>query len=194
VAVAGPSDVERDLQMLATELRRLEGEYNMFFAGRLPRPPTQTRARVESLLKRFERVHLETAALRFRLSTLQARYSSFAELWDRGLRAREEGRPGPFLRRPGQGSAKAAGEHVVHVASFTDPTSETEKLERLYEALMDARRQAGEPVVPFHRFAELVRTNVAKLRETDASEVAFRVVVSNGKVNLTATAGRSVKR
>jgi hypothetical protein len=32
-------DIERELQVLEAELRRLEGEYNMYFAGRLPRPP-----------------------------------------------------------------------------------------------------------------------------------------------------------
>ncbi len=36
------SDFERELQMLEVELRRLEAEYNMFFAGRLPRLPWET--------------------------------------------------------------------------------------------------------------------------------------------------------
>ena len=37
---------------LEAELKRLEAEYNMFFAGRLPRPPWETRGRVEALVKR----------------------------------------------------------------------------------------------------------------------------------------------
>ena len=32
------SDLERDLQTLGAEMRKLEGDYNLFFAGRLPRP------------------------------------------------------------------------------------------------------------------------------------------------------------
>ena len=39
------SDVQRDLQTLETELKKLEAEYNMFFSGRLPRPPLETRGR-----------------------------------------------------------------------------------------------------------------------------------------------------
>ena len=35
--------VERELKILEGELRQLEAEYNMYFAGRLPRPPVETR-------------------------------------------------------------------------------------------------------------------------------------------------------
>src|SRR5437868_4161300 len=39
VIAVPPSDIERDLMRLEAELKRLEAEYNMFFSGRLPRPP-----------------------------------------------------------------------------------------------------------------------------------------------------------
>jgi hypothetical protein len=51
---------------------------------------------------------------------------------------------------------------------------------------MDARREAGDDVVPFHRFAALVKDQVTKLKETGVAEVAFRVAVVEGKVNFTA--------
>jgi hypothetical protein len=93
------TDVERDLQALATELQRLEAAYNMYFAGRLPRPPLESRSRVDATFKRLERSAIEGVALRFRYSTLQARYAAFTDLWERGVRAREEGRTGPFATR-----------------------------------------------------------------------------------------------
>jgi len=40
-------------------------------------------------------------------------------------------------------------------------------------------------VVPFHRFAALVKDQVAKVREDGADHVAFRVTMTDGKVNLT---------
>ena len=52
-------------------------------------------------------------------------------------------------------------------------------------ALMDARRELGEDVVPFHRFAALVKDQVSKLRDSGTAEVAFRVAVKDGKVNFT---------
>ena len=85
-----PSDTTRDLAALEAELKRLEAEYNMFFAGRLPRPPWETRTRVEGMVKRLDRTHISNTGERFRFTTLQSRYATFIDLWDRGLRAREE--------------------------------------------------------------------------------------------------------
>jgi hypothetical protein len=62
---------------------------------------------------------------------------------------------------------------------------EMDKLHSLYDTLMDARRQIGDDVVPFHRFAALVKDQVSKLRDTGSPEVAFRVAVKDGKVNFT---------
>jgi hypothetical protein len=186
--VAESGEIHRDLQVLAAELKRLEAEYNMFFAGRLPRPPWETRGRVEAIIKRWDRGHIESSADRFRFTTLQSRFATFADLWDRGLRAREEGRPGPFSppaepRAPRKRDDKSG---VVHVTAFRDPMQEMDKLHALYDSLMDARRQAGQDVVPFHRFAGLVKDQVSKLRDAGSSEVAFRVALKDGKVNLTA--------
>jgi len=173
--------------MLDAALRQLEAEYNMYFAGRLPRPPIESRKRVEQLVTRLDRMHIQNYADRFRFTTLQSRYATFIDLWDRGLRSREEGRAGPFgapppkqVRKPKEPDAQ-----VVHVASFQDPMREMDKLHTLYDSLMDARREAGDEVVPFHRFAALVKDQVAKVRETGANEVAFRVTMTEGKVGFT---------
>jgi hypothetical protein len=102
MTVVPPSETERNLQRLEGEIRRLETEYNMYFAGRLRTPPWDTRRRVDDLLKQFDRAYIPNYGERFRFSTLQARAAKLAELWDRGMRAREEGRGGPFVpRRPG---------------------------------------------------------------------------------------------
>ncbi len=83
-------------------------------------------------------------------------------------------------------------DRVVCVASFADPGHEAEKLRVFYEAMAEARRDAGQLPVPFHRFAELVREQVQALRAGPAGEVAFRVTLQDGKVNLTARALKGV--
>lgn len=184
------SEIQRDLQILEAELRRLEAEYNMYFAGRLPRPPWETRGRVQAIVKRWERAHIDTSIEKFRFNTLQSRFATFAELWDRGMRAREEGRPGPFAhhrRRPEEKREEPAA-RILYVAAFTDPVREHDKLCELYESLMDARREVGAEVVPFHKFADLVRKQVQTLKAKGSPEVAFRVAVSEGKVNFTVRA------
>jgi hypothetical protein len=190
-----PSEIERDLQRLEAELKRLEAEYNMFFAGRLPRPPWETRGRVDAILKQYDRAHVGSYGERFRLSTLQARYATFVDLWDRGLRAREEGRPGPFSRQGLNADAVKKGpeDRILHVASFEDPVQEIDKLTELYESLSEARREVGQDQVPFHKFADLVKGQVKQLRATGSPEVAFRVAVKDGKVSFTARALRGAK-
>jgi hypothetical protein len=191
-AIDVPShEIDPQITRLEGELKRLEAEYNMYFAGRLPRPPWETRARVEHLIKTIERGHIQNFGDRFRLSTLQARFATFVDLWDRGLRAREEGRAGPFahLKNENQPTeARPPQDRVLHVASFRDLAAETDKLRDLYESLADARRQIGHDSVPFHKFAELVKTQVQKLQASGSTEVAFRVAMKDGKVDFTARA------
>lgn len=201
--MAEPHDIQRDLKQLEVELKRLEAEYNMFFAGRLPRPPWETRGRVDAIVKRWDRGYIQASVDRFRFNTLQSRYAAFCEVWDRGMRAKEEGRPGPFVHqlppRPGQpaaeqehdGGEKPAKRKVVNVTSLSDPMREIDKVQAMYDSLMEARRQSGEDVIPFHKFAAVVRDQVKKLREKGNPEVAFRVSVKDGKVSFTA---RGIKR
>ena len=77
------SDVQRDLLALAADLKRLEAEYTMFFNGRLPRPPWETRGRVEATIKRWGRGHIQSTSDRFRFEMLQSRFQSLIDLWDR---------------------------------------------------------------------------------------------------------------
>jgi hypothetical protein len=183
-----PSTFDRDLTRLEADLKQLEAEYNMFFSGRLPKPPWDTRARVEAEVKKIDRGHIPNTGDRFRFSTLQSRYATFIDLWDRGLRAREEGRPGPFAQKPSSIEPVKRGpeNRILHVSSFKDPVREIDKLTDLYESLAEARREVGEDAPPFHKFAELVKTQVKKLRDGGSPEVAFRVAVKDGKVNFTA--------
>jgi hypothetical protein len=162
----------------------------MYFAGRLPRPPWETRSRVETLVKQYDRAYIQNYGDRFRFHTLQARFATFVDLWDRGLRAREEGRAGPFVhKKPDKaGPAQRSEDKIMHVAAFRDPLKEMDKLHDLYNSLVEARREVGEDAVPFHKFAELVKTQVKKLKSSGTPEVAFRVAVKDGKVNFTARA------
>ena len=188
------SNLDKDLRQLEVELKQLEAEYNMYFSGRLPKPPWETRARVAALVKQYDRAYIQNTGDRFRFHTLQSRYAAFIDLWDRGLKAREEGRPGPFAQqRPKVNEKKGPEDKILHVAAFRDPVREIDKLTELYDSLAEARREVGEAQVPFHKFAELVKGQVQKLREAGSTEVAFRVAVKDGKVNFTARGLKGVQ-
>ena len=189
--MAESANVDDELTFLEAEIKKLEAEYNMYFAGRLQRPPWEMRKRVEGLVKKLDRTHIANYGQRFRFSSLQSRFSKSLDLWDRGLRAREEGRPGPFAQqRPEETKSRPARpeDRVVHVATFHDPLKEMEKVHQLYDNLAQARREAGQEAIPFHKFADLIKTQVNSLKQSGTPEVAFRVIVRDGKVAVTARA------
>jgi hypothetical protein len=186
------NDFEPAFRALEADLRKLEAEYNMFFAGQLPRPPWETRTTVDHATKHLDRaVNADgTYADRFRLHTIQARFMTFVELWDRGLRAREEGRPGPFSSprsaEPEQAVDARPADRIVYVTTFINPMDELDKLQELYDRLTVVRRDLGASQVPFHKFASLVREHVKAIQKRGAPEVAFRVAVQEGKIAFTA--------
>jgi hypothetical protein len=194
LTIVPASEIERELTRLEADLKRLEAEYNMFFAGRLARPPWETRSRVEAAVKQIDRSPLINTGERFRFLTLQTRFATFVDLWDRGIRAREEGRPGPFSHAapPRAPREKRPEDRILHVAAFTDPLQQMDKLHELYDSVSEARREVGADNVPFHRFAELVKTQVEKMKAENGGEVAFRVALKDGKVSFTARALRGV--
>src|SRR5690349_6213406 len=171
----------------------------MYFAGRFPRPPWETRKRVEVMVRRIDRMVINNTGHRFRFSTLQARFTSFVDLWDRGQRSRDEGRPGPFAQprpveeRPAAQPAQKDNA-VVHVATFKDPLKEMDKLHELYDNLAEMRRQAGQDSIPFHKFADLVKTQVEQMKDKGNGEVAFRVAMKDGKVALSARSMKGDKK
>jgi hypothetical protein len=193
VAKSHTSDVERDLQKLETGLKNLEAQYNMYFSGRLPKPPWETRSAVEALVKRYDRGFIQNYGDRFRFQTLQSRWQSLIDLWDKGLRAREEGRPGPFAQpqRAAPEEPKKAENRILRVAAFSNVMREQDKLHELYESLAEARHEVGLEPVPFHKFADLVKSQVKKLA-SDGGDVAFRVAIKDGKVSFTARAMKGI--
>jgi hypothetical protein len=199
--VPQPTELERDLHLIETTLRKLETEYNMFFSGQRPRPPLETRHRLETMLTRLDRGYITSSVDRFRLSTMQSRFASLAELWDRALRAREEGRPGPFSKSPRAAAPAEAvrvalpADHVVGLVTLADAEAETNKIEALYESVVEARKEVGtdEPF-PFARFADIVKGQVARLQQTGSDEVAFRVAIKDGRVVFTARGVRTTGR
>ena len=84
-----PVEINNELTALEADLKRLEAEYNMYFSGRLPRPPWETRARVDATVKRLDRTHISNYGIRFRFTTIQTSYSRFIDLWYRSMMARE---------------------------------------------------------------------------------------------------------
>ena len=201
------------MALLDGEIRRLEAEFNMFFAGRLPRPPWETKTRVAALIKKHDNSFIRNTADRFRFESLQSRYQKFIELCDRQLTNRELGRPMFGARKSAQGAQgaqgaqaapgapgaqsaddapraagapRAPGESREAVVSFGREAND-DRVKELYEQLAAAKKQVGEAPVAYDRVAALVKAQVSKFSDEGAN-VAFKIALTDGKVSLTVKA------
>ena len=188
------TDWDRQMMQLETEIRRLEAEFNMFFAGRLPRPPAETRARVAALVKKHDQSFIRNTADRFRFESLQNRYSKFIELVERQMTNRELGRPvagarrvqePPPQRRPDPKDAPQGEPGMVRFARDQQLSADSEPVKQLFAQLADAKKQVGETPVAIDRLAALVRAQVDKFA-AEGKDVTFKVAMKDGKVSLTA--------
>lgn len=83
---------DRRLDQIETSIARLKIEYDVFFNGGADVFPQKLHEQVDTEVKKMFDLPLLTYAQRFRLTSLAARLTAFNDLWQRHLKAQEEGR------------------------------------------------------------------------------------------------------
>jgi hypothetical protein len=185
-----------DLDRLDVTIRQLQVKWDLFFNGQEKKPPSDLQSKVEALIKQYANAEIRNSGERFRYQSLSARFTTFNELWQKRLRAREEGKvfglhglraeqlpPPPAPRAEPRAKAPAPGE--IRVA---DASRDTEAVRALYERFVVERMQAGEAHAPvFENFRDLIRQQTERIREEKGAQaVDFRLETRNGKVSLKA--------
>ena len=189
--------LQDDLDRLDTAIRQLQVKWDLFFNGQEKKPPTDLQSQVEGLVRRYANVEIRNNGDRFRYQSLCARYTTFNELWQKRLRAREEGKPfgvhglraeqlpppAPPPPRVPRAAAPASGEIRV-----TDASHDSAAVRALYERFVEERTRAGEASAPvFENFRDLISQQTERIRaEKGAQAVDFRLETRNGKVSLKA--------
>jgi hypothetical protein len=185
------SEFDKQMMQLEGELRRLETEYNMFFAGRLKRPPFETKNRVDALVKRTDRSFIRNTGDRFRFESIQNRYQKFLELVDRQMMNRELGRMSlgvkPQANAGAQKKDAKVDPNVVRFGKDAKTGQDSDAVKALYEKLAEEKKKVGEAPVPIDRIAALVKAQVDKFG-SQGKNVDFKIATKDGKVTLTAKA------
>lgn len=201
--------ISDDLGDIEQGIRKLQVEWEKFFGGVERRPPNDLRTRIENLLRRYAGAEMRNATERFRYQTLTARYNTFNELWNKRLRAIEEGRPVGYHGR----FEKLHEQHMAEVMPAPSPEDELPELDlarmppprggeirvespeldreavrELFDRFQDARRATGESgAVKFESFEKLISQQTVRiLTEKGAQAVDFRLETKDGKVSLKA--------
>jgi hypothetical protein len=191
---------EEDLDELALMLRQLQIEWEKFFGGVEKKPPVELRGRVEGIIKRYAYIEIRNNTERFRYQALSSRYNTFNELWNKRMRAIEEGRPlglhgraaaavtsataSPAAAAPAR-AAPPGGGGEFRVRS---PDKDESAVRALYEKFLQAREKAGEKgTVKFDNFHKLISQQASRIMaDKGAQAVDFRLETKEGKVSLKA--------
>ena len=179
--------VDEDLTRLDEGIRRLKIDYEMYFNGGSPRPPMDTHWRVEKLVKQYSDSQKLNYAQRFRYNSLVQKFSVYNDLWRQKLRGREEGQ-GRFA---GRGREEAPEDSITRILC-RDPSRESEKVDQLLKAMVDAKRKCGESVGNLDplAFKKFIQDKTKKLQKSlGCKTVQYVVSVEEGKAKLKAIRG-----
>ena len=209
--------IDEELVLLESQLRRLKIEYEVYFSNPTKKPPTDVEWKVLSLLRKFSDGGRMSFQQRFRYNEMAQRYAIYSDLWRKKARIREEGyrRPQDALLsvqgvRPTEehepqhhpvyglshAAAAAAGATAPSVndgpltIQCSDARSEQDQVQKLYQALTDAKKKAGESVTGnLDSFASFVQKKTDQIRKQHGCQsVEYTVEMQDGQVRLKAKA------
>jgi hypothetical protein len=210
--------IDEELTHLESQLRRLKIEYEVYFSNPTKKPPTDVEWKVLSLLRKFSDGGRLTFQQRYRYNEMAQRYAIYSDLWRKKGRIREEGyrRPQDALLsvqgvRPvegvepehhpvyGLGHASAVAGTAIAPARLqeqpltiqcSDPAAERDQVEKLYQALTEAKKKSGESVAGnLDSFASFVQKKTAQIRQENSCQaVEYTVEMQDGQVKLKARA------
>jgi hypothetical protein len=199
--------IDEDLSQLEKDIRQLKVEYDMYFGGGRKRPPTEVEWRIELLIKRYgERGGDLKFAQRFRYNNLAQSYAKYKDMFRKRMAQKEEGKierhfgaaakaiEAERARARAEALAKevAAGpaavpEPRVFRMICSEPERESDKVEQLFTAFVQARKDAGEETHKLTRagFDEFVRKKTKELQEKkNCRDVEYVVETVDGQVKL----------
>jgi len=209
--------IDEDLNQVERDIRTLKIEYEQFFGGGRPRPPADTQWRVDTMIRRYnERTGELTFAQRFRFNNLAQTYAKYVDMWRkktmqketgqqqhhfgaaaraieaeraRAAAAREAAAPPPEPAMAAKSKRAGAREAAAAFAmSFSNPEGEKDKVNELYNKLIEVRTQTGEKsgAPSLKDFEKFVRQKTKDLQDKGGREVEYTVSIESGRVKLKA--------
>ena len=199
--------IDEELAQMERDIRQLKIEYDMFFGGGRKRPPTEVEWRIELLVKRYaERAGELKYGQRFRFNNLAQTYAKYKDMFRKRLAQREEGKVDRHFgaaakaieaeRARAQAEAQPkepvtadASEAKTFRVVCSEPEKEPQKVDQLFEAFVQAKKQAGEETSKLTRsgFNEFVRKKTKDLQsKKNCRDVEYVVETVDGQVKLKA--------
>lgn len=204
--------IDEELSALEKDIRQLKVEYDMYFGGGRKRPPTEVEWRIELLIKRYaERGGELKFSQRFRYNNLAQSYAKYKDMFRKRMAQKEEGKVERHFgaaakaieterarakaaalakevpARPTPSAGPLAPESRIYRMVCSEPENERDKVEQLFQAFVQARKDSGEETHKLTRagFDEFVRKKTKELQEKkNCRDVEYVVETVDGQVKL----------
>jgi hypothetical protein len=199
--------IDEELAQLEKDIRQLKVEYDMYFGGGRKRPPTEVEWRIELLVKRYaERGGELKFAQRFRYNNLTQSYAKYKDMFRKRMAQKEEGKverhfgaaakaieaeraraKAEALAKEAAGGSPAPTEPRIFRVVCSEPEREGDKVEQLFQAFVQARKESGEETHKLTRagFDEFVRKKTKELQDKkNCRDVEYVVETVDGQVKL----------
>ena len=193
--------VDEELNVLEETVRRLKIEYDIFFGGGSKKPPNDTEWKVQNLIRKFSDSSKLSFPQRFKYNGIAQRYALFSDLWRQKMKIKEEGYRRPQDAVLGISGLRGEEAHAAAAAldgpaaeqpfkvQCSDVDADQAAVKALFEAMMDAKKKAGQAVDPnsFDSFKAFVKKKTAQIRqESGCPGVEYSVELQAGQVRLKA--------
>ena len=199
------ASIDEELGQLERDIRQLKIEYDQFFGGGRKRPPNEIEWRIELIVKRYgERSGDMKYGQRFRYNNLTQTYAKYKDIFRKRMKKKEESTvqrhfgaaakaiEAERAQRLAEANARyatAVAEPSVFRITCSEPEREVDKVDKLFEAFVEAKKSAGEDVARLTHagFAEFVRKKTKDLqRQKNCHEVEYVVEFVENHVKLKA--------
>lgn len=187
---------KEDLDILDVKINKLKAGYEKYFAKVLKKEPAALRDEVDRIILKYSNQPTTNTSLKFRYSTLTAKYTSYKQFWDRILRRIEDGN---YERGAGFGviSHAAANTESMQRSGTTPASSEGLKKEMpdsdsrfktVYQQFVEAKKSCQDTSgdMSYEKFTQAIIQQTEKVKkDMKCSDVEYKVVVKDGKTKIT---------
>jgi len=206
--------VEEEIRKIDTDITKLKIQFDLYFGGSVPKPPTDQRDALDKQLKKLQ-FNLKTSGERFLYNSVLNKFNAYSELWLKQLRVKEEGAHlHPVARRHAQQAGAAAGTSGGSNPSAAPPTPAAGRrrapqgpgqaqdpswriptnrrdeaaLKKLYDNFIAAKDRVGDQKKPsFDSFAREIARHTAAIRgQVDCDTIDFKIYSKDNKVSIKA--------
>ncbi|HXZ86463.1 MAG TPA: MXAN_5187 C-terminal domain-containing protein, partial [Myxococcota bacterium] len=176
-------EVDEELDELEHSLKRLRVEYDQYFMGILKRPPEVLQGRVQKVITKYSNQTLRKTHQKFRFNQLNSKFQIHRQQWGRTMRQIEQGTyKGHLFRAKLHERERGISDETPRRAP--EPTTRPGAIDKLFEALVAAKRRAGDsaPAPDRAKLSEMVKKQTAALKEKHpGAKVKFRVAIEGNK-------------